>query len=207
MGMVMVISLPFIIFCFILGFGCYFFGRARGRRDMQTNPQVYGMPAPPPGASASAANIDSQFKPDNTHQEKGRTLPKFGEWDVSDPSSGTDFSVIFNKARNERRQCGKVQLPPNTCNSPQYNPQLALRKSHYWTSLASLSNGKQIIITQQFKDFICVLDSFIDTKVEMSKMSNPFLKSENRLYLMQIMVNNQFSYVRSKNTYIQGDLY
>ncbi|ESW14520.1 hypothetical protein PHAVU_008G288200 [Phaseolus vulgaris] len=67
MGMVVVISLPFIIFCFILGFGCYFFGRARGRRDMQTNPQVYGMPAPPPGASASAANLDSHSKPDNTH--------------------------------------------------------------------------------------------------------------------------------------------
>ncbi|KAK8467244.1 hypothetical protein PHAVU_008G288101 [Phaseolus vulgaris] len=63
--------------------------------------------------------------------EKGRTLPKFGEWDVSDPSSGADFSVIFNKARTERKQCAKVHLPPTACNSPQYNPQLALRKSHY----------------------------------------------------------------------------
>jgi len=67
----------------------------------------------------------------NYEQEKGRTLPKFGEWDVSDPSSGADFSVIFNKARTERKQCAKVHLPPTACNSPQYNPQLALRKSHY----------------------------------------------------------------------------
>ncbi|KAG2390658.1 uncharacterized protein LOC124821928 [Vigna umbellata] len=59
MGMVVVISLPFIIFCFLLGFGCFFFGKARGRREMQSNPQVYGMPAPPPGASP--------VKPENTH--------------------------------------------------------------------------------------------------------------------------------------------
>lgn len=62
MGMVVVISLPFIIFCFLLGFGCYFFGRARGRREVQTNPQVYGMPAPPPTACASHPHS----KPDNT---------------------------------------------------------------------------------------------------------------------------------------------
>ncbi|KAJ1415589.1 hypothetical protein SESBI_18020 [Sesbania bispinosa] len=50
MGMVVVISLPLIIFSLILGFGCYFLGKARGRREIQTNPQVYGMPTPPPGA-------------------------------------------------------------------------------------------------------------------------------------------------------------
>ena len=55
MGMVVVISLPLIFFCLVLGFGCYFFGRARGRRDVYTNPQVYGMPIPPPGAGAAAA--------------------------------------------------------------------------------------------------------------------------------------------------------
>lgn len=55
MGMVVVISLPLILFCFLLGFGCYFFGRARGRRDVFSNPQVYGMPIPPPGAAAAAA--------------------------------------------------------------------------------------------------------------------------------------------------------
>ncbi|KAG4952791.1 hypothetical protein JHK87_038385 [Glycine soja] len=62
MGMVVVISLPFIIFCLVLGFGCYFFGRARGRREVQTNLQVYGMPAPPPTACASPPHS----KPDNT---------------------------------------------------------------------------------------------------------------------------------------------
>ncbi|CAL0307309.1 unnamed protein product [Lupinus luteus] len=54
MGMMVVISLPLIIFSLMLGLGCYLFGRARGRKDVQTNPQVYGMPTPPPF-----------FKPDN----------------------------------------------------------------------------------------------------------------------------------------------
>ncbi|XP_020234388.1 uncharacterized protein LOC109814382 [Cajanus cajan] len=62
MGMVVVISLPFIMFTILVCFGCYFLGRARGRKEVQTNPQVYGMPTPPPGASPSPPH----FKPHNT---------------------------------------------------------------------------------------------------------------------------------------------
>jgi len=58
-------------------------------------------------------------------------LPKFGEWDMNDPSSANDFSVIFNKAGNERKYGAKARLPPNRCNTPKYNPQVALAKSHY----------------------------------------------------------------------------
>ncbi|KAL9270626.1 NOI4-like protein [Drosera capensis] len=32
-----------------------------------------------------------------------KPLPKFGEWDVNDPSSAEDFSIIFNKARTEKK--------------------------------------------------------------------------------------------------------
>ncbi|PON40423.1 Transmembrane protein [Parasponia andersonii] len=53
MGMVVVISLPLILFCLLLGFGCYFFGRYRGRQDVRTHSQIYGVPAPPPGAASS----------------------------------------------------------------------------------------------------------------------------------------------------------
>ncbi|KAI7983803.1 Protein NOI4 [Camellia lanceoleosa] len=35
--------------------------------------------------------------------EKGGPLPKFGEWDVNDPASAEGFTVIFNKARNEKK--------------------------------------------------------------------------------------------------------
>ncbi|KAJ0988218.1 hypothetical protein J5N97_006574 [Dioscorea zingiberensis] len=38
--------------------------------------------------------------------EKGRPLPKFGEWDVNDPASAEGFTVIFNKARDEKKTGG-----------------------------------------------------------------------------------------------------
>ncbi|XP_042375262.1 protein NOI4-like [Zingiber officinale] len=30
-------------------------------------------------------------------------LPKFGEWDVNNPASAEGFTVIFTKARNEKK--------------------------------------------------------------------------------------------------------
>ncbi|EAZ00558.1 hypothetical protein OsI_22578 [Oryza sativa Indica Group] len=36
-------------------------------------------------------------------EEAGRPLPKFGEWDVNDPASADGFTVIFNKARDEKK--------------------------------------------------------------------------------------------------------
>ncbi|KAK2966987.1 hypothetical protein RJ640_001375 [Escallonia rubra] len=73
MGMVVVISLPLILFSVMLGFGCYFLGRARGRQDVRTNAQVFGfgVPTPPPGSDAAAAASypsppPTHFKPDNS---------------------------------------------------------------------------------------------------------------------------------------------
>ncbi|XP_027089349.1 uncharacterized protein LOC113783317 [Coffea eugenioides] len=72
MGMVVVISLPFILFSILLGFGCYFLGRAKGRQDLRNNAQVFGVPAPPPGSgtgtAASGANAanSSYFSPQST---------------------------------------------------------------------------------------------------------------------------------------------
>ncbi|KAL1366040.1 RPM1-interacting protein 4 [Arachis ipaensis] len=36
-------------------------------------------------------------------EQEGRPLPKFGEWDVNDPASAEGFTVIFNKARDEKK--------------------------------------------------------------------------------------------------------
>lgn len=33
----------------------------------------------------------------------GGPLPKFGDWDVNNPASAEGFTVIFNKARDDRR--------------------------------------------------------------------------------------------------------
>ncbi|KAG6782952.1 hypothetical protein POTOM_012379 [Populus tomentosa] len=64
MGMVVVISLPLIIFCFLLGFGCYYLGRYKGRQDVRTNAQVFGVPIPPPG-TASKPPPPPHSKPGN----------------------------------------------------------------------------------------------------------------------------------------------
>ena len=39
-------------------------------------------------------------------QDKGRPLPKFGEWDVNNPASAEGFTVIFAKARDEKKTNG-----------------------------------------------------------------------------------------------------
>ncbi|MQL87771.1 hypothetical protein Taro_020320 [Colocasia esculenta] len=44
-------------------------------------------------------------------QDKGRPLPKFGEWDVNDPATAESFTVIFNKARDEKKAGGNAQSP------------------------------------------------------------------------------------------------
>ena len=41
-------------------------------------------------------------------QERGVPLPKFGEWDVNNPASAEGFTVIFNKARDEKKSTGST---------------------------------------------------------------------------------------------------
>ncbi|XP_004491613.1 protein NOI4-like [Cicer arietinum] len=49
--------------------------------------------------------------------DKGIPLPKFGEWDVNDPASAEGFTVIFNKARNERKTGANIHSPPKDLNT------------------------------------------------------------------------------------------
>lgn len=55
-------------------------------------------------------------------QDAGRPLPKFGEWDVNDPSSAESYTVIFNKARDDKKNCGKCDSPANR--NPRTRPNL-----------------------------------------------------------------------------------
>ncbi|KZV58293.1 hypothetical protein F511_01144 [Dorcoceras hygrometricum] len=70
MGMVIVISLPLILFSLVLGFGCFLFGRAKGRREVYTNTQVFGVPTPPPGSVAADSHPP-------THAFHGRSTSSF----------------------------------------------------------------------------------------------------------------------------------
>lgn len=56
-------------------------------------------------------------------QDKGRPLPKFGEWDVNDPASAEGFTVIFNKARDEKKTGGS-ESPGKTATKTQSKPAL-----------------------------------------------------------------------------------
>ncbi|XP_050279824.1 protein NOI4 isoform X6 [Quercus robur] len=60
--------------------------------------------------------------------EKDRPLPKFGEWDVNDPASAEGFTVIVNKARNEKKTGGKPDSPPK--DDSKYNHRAVLGKPH-----------------------------------------------------------------------------
>ena len=46
--------------------------------------------------------------------EKGAVLPKFGDWDASSATSGEGFTVIFNRARDEK----KSQFTPESTSKP-----------------------------------------------------------------------------------------
>nr|XP_034909684.1 protein NOI4-like isoform X2 [Populus alba] len=54
-------------------------------------------------------------------KEKDQPLPKFGEWDVNDPASAEGFTVIFNKARNEKKTGGQPDSPTKDSSST-YKP-------------------------------------------------------------------------------------
>ncbi|GJN26422.1 hypothetical protein PR202_gb14350 [Eleusine coracana subsp. coracana] len=49
-------------------------------------------------------------------QDKGRPLPKFGDWDVKNPASAEGFTVIFQKARDDKKTTGpgnaQAGIPP-----------------------------------------------------------------------------------------------
>ncbi|XP_061344158.1 protein NOI4 [Gastrolobium bilobum] len=64
--------------------------------------------------------------------DKGRPLPKFGEWDVNDPASAEGFTVIFNKARNERKTGAKVDSPPKDNNKYKHEVVLGKPQSKKW---------------------------------------------------------------------------
>ena len=47
-------------------------------------------------------------------QPQGRrpVLPKFGEWNVNDPAAGDGYTVVFTKARDEKKAKGTIGNPP-----------------------------------------------------------------------------------------------
>ncbi|KAA3478187.1 RPM1-interacting protein 4-like [Gossypium australe] len=67
-----------------------------------------------PGGSAFSASVSGQSQRNGNHQLDGNkhhrtaSVPKFGEWDETDPTSGEGFTVIFNQLKEEK------QAPPSS---------------------------------------------------------------------------------------------
>ncbi|EYU33710.1 hypothetical protein ABFS83_08G166300 [Erythranthe nasuta] len=64
--------------------------------------------------------------------EKGRPLPKFGEWDVNDPASAEGFTVIFNKARNEKKTGGKPDSPTGGVSNTHFREETLKPQGKKW---------------------------------------------------------------------------
>jgi hypothetical protein len=68
-------------------------------------------------------------------------LPKFGEWDVNNPASAEGFTVIFNKARDEKKTNTAVnnvtprRNDPAVQNEPEYPRKVKLTVSFRCLSL------------------------------------------------------------------------
>ncbi|XP_006830528.2 RPM1-interacting protein 4 [Amborella trichopoda] len=62
--------------------------------------------------------------------DKGTAVPKFGEWDESDPASADNFTQIFNIVRKEKHTGGKVPSMP--ANQSNYNDQDDTHKPSIW---------------------------------------------------------------------------
>ncbi|KAL5201320.1 hypothetical protein ABZP36_035674 [Zizania latifolia] len=63
----------------------------------------------PPASSPTPITLIYLPREKGLGLEKGSPLPKFGEWDVNDPASAEGFTVIFNKARDEKKTGGNSQ--------------------------------------------------------------------------------------------------
>lgn len=48
-------------------------------------------------------------------------MPKFGEWDVNNPASAEGFTVIFNKARDEKKTNTAVHAASQRKPDPAFN--------------------------------------------------------------------------------------
>ncbi|KAI0523020.1 hypothetical protein KFK09_005410 [Dendrobium nobile] len=66
-------------------------------RERRSSSDKHGLAPNTPGRTKMKPNDRSDYSID-----KGSAVPKFGEWDVSDPSSADSYSYIFNQVREEK---------------------------------------------------------------------------------------------------------
>ncbi|KAM0872904.1 hypothetical protein ACQ4PT_038370 [Festuca glaucescens] len=89
---------------------------ATGNRDRWAHRQEMAGTRADSSANSFATAPTSSIPQQTTvmSSNKGRPLPKFGEWDVKNPATADGFTVIFQKARDNKKTTGPGQsgIPP-----------------------------------------------------------------------------------------------
>lgn len=103
------------------------------------HPQAYGRLGRKPGSASPAfekkPEAGAPGTPSRNRPERyAAPLPKFGDWDVNNPSSGEGFTVIFDKARDEKKTGGalRIQESPLRPEADVSKPQPANQESTRW---------------------------------------------------------------------------
>merc|ERR1712137_114032 len=102
------------------------------------SPHLSSLPSPAAGRASSSSARASSLSAMTT--DKGRPLPKFGEWDVKNPASAEGFTVIFQKARDDKKTTGpghaQAGIPPafrNNGGAGGYRPDFKSSDSYQYT--------------------------------------------------------------------------
>ncbi|KAL0722358.1 hypothetical protein Bca4012_036957 [Brassica carinata] len=61
---------------------------------------------------------------------KGRQLPKFGEWDATNPGAAQGFTVIFNNARDDKKTKKTAVAGPESLVTPPINNEPHQNNNH-----------------------------------------------------------------------------
>ncbi|XAR62549.1 hypothetical protein NMG60_11017346 [Bertholletia excelsa] len=77
----------------------------------------HGLPPSTPGRSRLRSITRGDDTPDHSP-----AVPKFGDWDETDPASAESYTQIFNKVREEK-QSGAGKVPDMATQTPSYNGQ------------------------------------------------------------------------------------
>uniref|UniRef100_M8BRY0 RIN4 pathogenic type III effector avirulence factor Avr cleavage site domain-containing protein n=1 Tax=Aegilops tauschii TaxID=37682 RepID=M8BRY0_AEGTA len=62
--------------------------------------------------------------------EAGRTIPKFGAWDVNNPASADGFTVIFSKARDDKKAPVNVHKASKSADGKDARPDSKMNQSY-----------------------------------------------------------------------------
>uniref|UniRef100_A0A7N0TSN3 RIN4 pathogenic type III effector avirulence factor Avr cleavage site domain-containing protein n=1 Tax=Kalanchoe fedtschenkoi TaxID=63787 RepID=A0A7N0TSN3_KALFE len=88
---------------------------AEGNRSSSNQQRHRARPGRKSGSN-DGSNDQNPLSSNQAHQ-RAASIPKFGEWDEMDPTSGEGFTVMFNRVKQEKHVAAvNPQAPPQPAN-------------------------------------------------------------------------------------------